>query len=355
MEIVNRGYFKQNRVVDKTNVSFYDVKKAPFKLYGLYNPEKEEFFKRIPTDVALNTNTTVAALYTNPAGARVRFTTDSGRIVIEAKVGDVTNRSTISQLCSAGFDVYIKSHGREEYHGSIIPPIDFDMEGYDGEVWFGCREMREITVYLPLYNSISSIRIGVDKDAVIKESPDYSIATPVVYYGSSITQGACASRPANSYEAIASRWLDCDFINLGFAGSARGEDAIVDYMAYLEMSAFVSDYDHNAPTPEHLQNTHFKLYSKIREKHPDIPYIMLSRPTVLYERAKHVVQRRIIVFDTYKKAIESGDTNVYFIDGFSLFEPQSERDSYSDGTHPNDLGFRSMAQKVYSILSHTLK
>ena len=87
---------------------------------------------------------------------------------------------------------------------------------------------------------------------MLKDAPEYRIKKPVVYYGSSITQGGCASKPGSSYESILSRRFDCDYINLGFSGTAKGEDEIVDYIKGLEMSVFVMDYDHNAPTTEHL-------------------------------------------------------------------------------------------------------
>lgn len=79
-----------------------------------------------------------------------------------------------------------------------------------------------------------------------------------------------------------------DFINLGFSGSEKGEDAIVDYMAGLEMSAFVCDYDHNAPDAEHLVATNYKMYEKIRKAHPNIPYIILSRLKRLKKHAKNI-------------------------------------------------------------------
>ncbi len=86
-----------------------------------------------------------------------------------------------------------------------------------------------------------------------------------------------------TYESWVSRRFDCDYINLGFAGAAKGEDAIVDYMASLDISAFVCDYDHNAPTAEHLGNTLPKVYSRMRESNPDIPIIFVSRPDMHFD------------------------------------------------------------------------
>lgn len=183
----------------------------------------------------------------------------------------------------------------------------------------------------------------------------YRDVLPIVYAGSSITQGGCASRPGNAYQAIISRRLNIDFLNFGFSGSFKAEDLIVDYLNTLSMSAFVSDYDHNAPTAEHLKNTHYRMYEKIREKHPDLPYVMITRPDVLNneysskvkgELASGAVIRRDIIYESYRKAIESGDRNVYFIDGDSFFAGEYQDCATVDSTHPNDYGMVRMADVI---------
>ena len=114
------------------------------------------------------------------------------------------------------------------------------------------RKMRSFVINFPLYTDVCELYLGLEESAKVEAAPDYEIKVPVVYYGSSITQGGCASRPGTSYQAIISRRLNCDYVNLGFSGNAKGEPAIAEYIAGLEMSVFVYDYDHNAPNPEHL-------------------------------------------------------------------------------------------------------
>ena len=171
----------------------------------------------------------------------------------------------------------------------------------------------------------------------------YTHNLPVVFYGSSITQGACASRPGRAYEAMISRKYDLNYIGLGFSGACRAEKAIVEYMATLEMSAFVSDYDHNAPTREHLAATHHYLYETIRQKHPKIPYFMITRPNFYYN--EDCIGRRDIIMQSYLDAIAAGDKNVYYIKGPDLIEPVREY-GLVDGGHPNDSGFVSMASVI---------
>ena len=110
---------------------------------------------------------------------------------------------------------------------------------------------------------------------------------------------------------------------------------------------FVYDYDHNAPSAEHLKATHEKMFKAIRECHPDMPIIMMSRPQHI--QIKYVTDRRAIVENTYKNAIASGDKNVYFIDGLALTELCGNEGTV-DNCHPTDYGFASMAQALIKVM-----
>ena len=194
--------------------------------------------------------------------------------------------------------------------------------------------------------------IGLSEHAAILECRPYSRAAPVVYYGSSITQGGCASRPGNSYPSMISRKLDCDYINLGFSGSARGEQSMAEYISRLPMSAFVFDYDYNAPDIEHLQKTHQKMYRIIRAANPKLPIVIVSMPDCSGRR--EVNERFKIIQKTYDDAIRDNDTFVYLIDGRTLMSDMSDGSGTVDGCHPNDLGFYSMAQKIGDVLSQII-
>ena len=168
-----------------------------------------------------------------------------------------------------------------------------------------------------------------------------------MYYGSSVTQGGCASRPGMSYQGIISRRFDYDFINLGFSGNAKGEDAIAEYIKNLDMSVFVYDYDYNAPTVEHLNSTHEKMFKTIRKVNPNLPVIMMSRPK--FNLTEIEEQRLNIIKTTYENAILKGDKNVYLLDGKKLTE-LCKNDGTVDNCHPTDLGFFSMAKAVGDII-----
>ena len=327
--------------IDHTGYKFISATDACVRLYGVFHDGEQ--YRRIPKDVAEGANPGVVSLATNTAGGRVRFVTDSRRIAIVAKMPNITRMAHMAYSGIHGFDLYSgASHVR-----TFLPRTDI-VGGYESEHAFASAEERLLTLNMPLYNDLSELYIGIDEDASISPAPDYTYESPVVFYGSSITQGGCASRPGTSYEAMLSRELDCNYINLGFSGSGKGELPVAKYIASLDMSAFVLDYDHNAPTPEHLRKTHMPFFMAIREAQPELPIIMLSRPKCILGDAE--VERREIIHDNYLARVAAGDKNVYFIDGTTLMVP----DGTVDLTHPTDLGFRAMADGILPVLKKAL-
>ena len=213
--------------------------------------------------------------------------------------------------------------------------------------------MREVTINMPCYSEVYDLYIILEADARVEKTRGYKRDGKILYYGSSITNGACATRPGNSYESFICRTLGMDYVNLGFGGSAKGEDAIADYIANIGAEIFVYDYDHNAPDVEHLEKTHEKMFLKIRHKNPDMPILILSRPR--YKRLNPIeIERLRVIKKTYENARARGDKNVYFIPGNTLMK-YAKHDGYVDGLHPNDLGFYSMARVITPVLKEILR
>ena len=175
------------------------------------------------------------------------------------------------------------------------------------------------------------------------------IGKPIVFYGSSITQGGCASRPANNYTTMLCRAVDAPQINLGFSGSAKGEIALAEAIGKLDMAVFVLDYDYNAPSAEHLAKTHEPFFKAVRKANPDVPVIMLSKCSWISPA------RRDIIKKTYDNAVRGGDKNVWFIDGQELFGEPGQNMCTVDHCHPNDLGFYMMYRRVLPVLLEALK
>ena len=339
--------------LDLKDVRWYNVRSAPFTIYGLYNPQEPGYFRRMPTEIAEQVNDGVAHLHKHTSGGRVRFGTNSPYIAIKAVMPEGFHPMGHMTLTgSSGFDLYIVEDGEDVFRSSYVPAHG-SVGGYESVLHLADGGMRDALIHFPLYDGFTELYIGLAEDAELDEGKRYKDCKPILYYGSSITQGGCASRPGNGYSNIVSRLLNVDHINLGFSGSARAEEIMVDYLATLDVSAFVCDYDHNAPNPEHLQATHKPLYERFRATHPDTPILFLTKPDIRPGN-EYNSRRRAIVRKTYEDALAAGDKNVAFIDGETFFLGACRFDCTVDGCHPNDIGFLRMAIPVAEKLRELL-
>ena len=338
--------------IEREGLTFFNSLSKPFKLYGIYHDGEK--FRRLPDDVAAATNAGVHRLSTNTAGGRLRFITDSPYVAIKVMIPHETKFSHMALVGIAGFDMYVFEDGRDRLRKSFLPPYSFK-DSYELVYDFpDGKEEHLITLNFPLYNSVHELYIGLEEGCMIKEAPDYKYDKPIVYYGSSITQGGCASRPGMSYQSIITRKFNIDHVNLGFSGSGRGEQIIADYIAGLDMLAFVLDYDHNAPTVEHYRETHEPFFKTVRAAHPDIPIIIMTRPVPKAFLTYEEWQRIDVAKATYENALSAGDKNVYFIPGYELMEFAGEEGTV-DLCHPTDLGFASMAKRLSTELEKIFK
>lgn len=360
--------------VTEDGFRFCPVQNSPLQLEGLpwFEANNKKFY-RLPPDLSKN-DVNEGALYlaNNTSGVCVRFRTDSPEILLRAKAVNPCFFNHMPQTGVNGFDSFYRKPGHEYlYNKTVIPNLQGSYEtaqrttpaaedgiisGMIGENSSG--EMWEWIINFPLYGGVESVEIGFKADAKVMPPRPHRIADPVLFYGSSITQGGCASRPGNNYTAMLSRELDVEQINLGFSGSALGEPAVAETIARLKLSAFVMDYDHNAPSPEHLEQTHEKFFNIIRSIQPELPVIFISKPNFHYVH-HHVTavdaRRRTIIQRTYLNALDKGDKNVFFIDGEKLFDSEHRDFCTVDGCHPNDLGFYRMFRTILPVLQQILK
>lgn len=326
--------------VDKDGFTFYDA--TGFDVYGIKSTHGG--FCRINPDEARKISENVFEISYETAGGRVCFATDSPKIAIIAEYNRVAKLPNYSFSTTMGFDIY--SGGR--FVGVFVPPFHAT-ESYESVVKapFDDGKMHEYTVNFPICSDVKRLLIGVARGSKIAKGGRYTQELPIVFYGSSTTQGACASRPGNAYENIVSRALNSDFINLGFAGNALGEEAMARYIAGLDMSAFVYDYDYNAPSAEHLAATHERMFKIIREAKPHLPIIIMSAPKPYPNDGDK--KREQIIYTTYKNAKERGDGNVYFLSGSEILLPVRDY-ALTDNIHPGDVGFVAIANAIISML-----
>ena len=239
------------------------------------------------------------------------------------------------------------------YKEVVLSNFSADCKGkYDGIVELD-GQMHDIMINYPLYNDVEAVSIGLSKDATVLPMGEYYIKTPVVFYGSSITQGGCASRPGISYEAILSREMDFDYVNLGFSGAAYGEPQIAEYIAKMRMSCFVLDYDHNAPDIVHLEATHEPFYRIIRKYQPHLPIVISSAPNARIAEPEWE-NRRSLIRENYNRFTSEGDKNLWYVDGNTLWGKDGWDNCTVDACHPNDLGFWRMARAFAPVLKEIL-
>lgn len=328
------------------NTVFTSIEEKPFKIYGI--KKAKDCFFRLPENTAAKVNDGTKELCFCTAGGRVRFSSNSEYIVLYVKLNKTFVMPHATFLLCGGFDIY--RDGKFFY--TTKPACNPLPEAYTAYIPCYDNERHEYTVVFPCYGGVSKLLIGISPNAELFASAPYKAENPVIYYGSSITQGGCASRPGLTYQELISRRLDVNYYNLGFSGSAHGEEAMAHYInGYIKShgaSLFCYDYDHNAPNAEHLKNTHERFFKIIRNENPALPVIFITRPDWW---ASDSPERRDIIEQTYKNAVASGDKNVYFVDGKTF---GTDPDSTVDGCHPNDIGFYLMAKTIGDKIEEVL-
>lgn len=321
---------------------------APLSLHGTINSR----FERMPAQ-ACDVSDRMRPMYQRSPGARLRFVTDASTLQIELTYAQKpVYGANLSLIAASSADCYCGSGQQARFLG-LCSPASIDQMQAQATIVTQLTAPALVTVALPSRAPLTQVRIGVNDLAQMLPPPPYTYPAPVLFYGSSITEGFCASRPSMSYAALVCRWLDADWRNLGFAGAARGEMPVARYIAAQKLGAFVLDYDHNAPDAEHLLATHEPFFRIVRDADPELPILMMSRPDVDLN-PQDSARRRDIVRRTYDHARAQGDRHVWFLDGHTLFDGPNRSFLTIDGCHPTDLGFYRMAQAVYPILSQML-
>ncbi len=346
-----------------TEIRFYNAHTDPFVIEGFaWRNHGDKTFYRLPLEMADSEDINEGArwLAHQTTGGTIRFRTDSPVIAIRADLVDSSDMNHMPRAGSAGFDIYI-GRGKNANHAGTAQPCR-DQEKMEQIICWNpvSGKISDFTLNLPLYGGCKNIEIGLTPDAKLLSPSVRRIKKPVIFYGSSITQGGCASRPGNSFTNMLCRTLDAPQVNLGFSGSGKGEIAVAKLIADVPASVVVMDYDHNAPTPEHLEATHEKFFKAIRRKQPDVPVVFVTSPDVWFEfpeteAVKIRTIRREIIRKTYINALEKGDKNVYFVDGFTLFGKGDRSACTVDRCHPNDLGFYRMYKTLLPLLKSIAK
>ncbi len=335
-------------------MKIFECKDAPIKVFGLMHFYDRGSLRRLPEDV-MEKLPQLRQFGNRATGGRICFRTNSKKLYVKLSSKTFIRDYAAPQIASSGLNIFIGERREGRFLGNVFPLGYARTDNFNSEATFDLEgKMTDITMFMPKNEEVENVFIGIDDDAEIEAPTPYENEKPVVFYGSSITEGGCASRTGNAYNAMLSRRLNMDYINLGFSGSAKGEPEMAEFIASLPMSIFVYDYDYNAPDPEHLEETHEPFFKIIREKNPELPIIMLSRPN--YACDPEDSEKRIAVIrKTYENALAAGDKNVYFINGKTFFDIDDVFACTVDRTHPNDLGCYLMAKEIQKTLEPIFK
>jgi len=321
----------------------------PLELHGLPFYAKNGLLERLPADVR-EAVPTLRFLGKRIPGARLCFRTNSPEITVKIEFETLSVDNGMALYSAQSANVMIGPRQSARFAGFLCP-ANYDTKTFE-KTFKKSRETEDVTIWLPRNEVIADITVSVADDAVVLAPRPYTYP-PMLYYGSSITEGGCCTRVTNGYNAIISRHLDVDYYNFGFSGNARGERAMAELISGIPMSIFVLDYDHNAYDIDLLRNTHEPFFKTVRQASPDLPIIIMTRPD--FENDSQSSLRRDIIRATYENAVKAGDTKVWFIDGETFFGKEDRALCTVDCTHPNDLGFYRMATVIEPIVANILK
>lgn len=321
------------------------------KLCGLPWFAEDGQLARLPQRIRECVPEPVWGLAQHTSGMRLRFATDSTSLGLRARFSALTAMNNMPRTGQVGVDLYVDG----QYWRPMYPEAsDADFTGmfFEGLP----RQRREVCLYFGLYAPLELHAIGFDDEASFAAPEPFALDKPVVYYGTSITQGGCATRAGMSYQAIVSRALNVDFVNLGFSGNGRGETVLAETIAEIDAACYVMEWAQNCPTLEEVRERYAPFLQILREQHPTTPIVCITPIFGTNEEWGHNVAfgaMREIIREAAGARIAAGDAHLTLVEGLDLLGP-ADREGLVDAVHPNDLGFMGMARRLEPTLRRVL-
>ncbi|MBQ7542530.1 MAG: hypothetical protein IJT44_09605 [Clostridia bacterium] len=313
------------------------------QIEGLYGFEGHGRFRRY-TDEIVSAYPRLSTADRKSVGARLRFRTDSKRIRVQLRLSNQFVDRGMSFYQANTAYAFVGPYDRAAYAALLSADEPYKDETIYAD--FGNDGMNDVTVFFPQNPTVEDVCVYLEDGAALEKPTPHRIALPFVFYGSSITQQGHTSSFL-AYPSLLSRLFDADFYNFGASGNAMGEPELALHLGAVPKSIFFYDYDHNAPTAEHLRQTHEAFFRLFRSVDPLTPVIMTSRPA---DDTAETAERTAIIRTTYENARRGGDRNVYFLDGLTLFGDADPALCTTDRTHPNDLGHYMIAATLEGLI-----
>jgi hypothetical protein len=324
-----------------------------FSIIGRYHNESN--YHRFPAEFKDSLRKEVWALSQNCAGISIRFATNSPYIKVRWRSSSDFSMDHMAGTGVSGVDLYTMMDGEWRYISTGR------IRGTRNEctlVQTDKNEYREYLLNLSLYNGIDSLSIGVKPGADIsKPKKDYLITNkPVVYYGTSIAQGGCASRPGLAFTNILSRKLDRPFINLGFSGNGNCEMSVGKIMCRIDAALYVLDCNPNTRSDEVYDRT-INLVKLLKKHHPEIPVLLVE--SIQFENilsgntAMEPVKKNAELMRAYEYLKGTGMNNLFYEKSEGMIG--NDHEGTVDGIHPNDIGMLRMAESLEPVIKNILK
>ena len=287
------------------------------------------------------------------AGLHIDFTTNSKKLAISYTLASSEHMSHMPLTGSHGMDLYIKLNDKWEYYHSVIPEEKTNVYKYIERERLLPEGFISYSLNLPLYQEVTSLKIGIEEDSEIKS--DIIDKKPILVYGTSITQGGCASRPGMAYTNILRRNIDRDVYNLGFSGSGKIEYEMTDILLTYAPEIMIFDPIPNLNYENSIsEDRYVHFYKKFREKYPTTPLILLDDPTFLYKYTREDKACKFnVTAQGYFKEWSKEDKNLYYIYKDELYGTDGE--ATVDQCHATDLGFMRMSKPIIKLVKELLK
>lgn len=349
--------FKDKNPKIEDELVWVSAKNDRFTVNGLpWFKENGGEFIRFPKRAKGVVRDPVWELSTMPSGGRVRFKTNSTTLKLRIQ----HSRAEIAMLhmCAvgvSGIDLYEGPPHKMVYWTSskaIVPQKPYECSYFTKMP----RKMREFTLYLPTYNDLTLLEIGLDHDATVEPPSRFRLSKPVLVYGTSITQGGCSSRGANGHVPLVGRMLGVDVINLGFSGNGQSDLEVADLINEVDMACFVNDCVANMNI-EKMKERYAAFNEKIRAKNPKLPMLFMTSicwAAANYSHDKRGQETNTFVIKTYNEFRKRGDKNVHLLDCRKAIGIDPDHPSV-DGCHLTDLGYKRLADAVAPVLKRILK
>jgi len=310
-------------------------------------------FHRVDTAAYPTMPAVVKKLLTQSAGKAVSFTTTSKNIWVKWCVTKSKPYPNLTAIANKGLDLYIRHNGQWQFAGVGRPDSVCSEALIVGNLDEG---EKECLLYLPIYDEVSNVEIGIDQNAVINKGTNL-FQKRIVVYGSSITQGASVSRPGMAYPARLSRLTGWEFLNIGLSGSAKMERAVIAMINDVQADAYVLDCIPNSSDAV-IRERALNMINAIQKAHPGKPIILLN--TISREQGfmdnkvgKMVLAQNKTIDSIANVLLRKKTKDFYFINTAGFLGDDHE--GSTDGVHPNDLGSYRFVEKLRPLLVNILK